>query len=512
MGAFKNALKKILPPPVNSFMREVNRIVALEEKNQELMNQLIDKIGRQQHQIELQDAAIEYQKKLLKEQQTDIMAEFENYKARISYLENVVKQAVALAEDSKENTKQLLQMEESQDRKQDELNELLAQNMSAIIAYEKEQQIAIYEFKNELAQKQQEQSVLLDNINASQSKYAEAFDVKMQSMEDYLHKQTESMNKLIVEEKNAVKKQYDEQQRTNKDLRSRIDNNNKEITYHYFKGLHPDQYKEALVDWYYQKTGVHMDIDNPKTFNEKIQWLKLYDSTPQKTRLADKYLVREWVAEQIGEEYLIPLLGVYDKFDDIDFDVLPDQFVMKANHGSGWNIVVKDKDKFDAKAAKWKFDSWMNKNFAFWNGLELHYKDIVPKITVEKYIADLDGDVYDYRFFCFNGKVEYVWVDIGSGTSQHYRSIFDSEWNIQNYTVSYPLIIPQPEKPFTLEKMKELASKLSDGFSFVRVDFYSIGEKIYFGEMTFTPQSGLAKWEKSDIDMSYNEKIMINKG
>jgi len=132
MGAFKNALKKILPPPVNSFMREVNRIVALEEKNQELMNQLIDKIGRQQHQIELQDAAIEYQKKLLKEQQTDIMAEFENYKARISYLENVVKQAVALAEDSKENTKQLLQMEESQDRKQDELNELLAQNMSAI--------------------------------------------------------------------------------------------------------------------------------------------------------------------------------------------------------------------------------------------------------------------------------------------------------------------------------------------------------------------------------------------
>ena len=137
------------------------------------------------------------------------------------------------------------------------------------------------------------------------------------------------------------------------------------LKYNFYKNLTPDKYEKELKLWYYRKTGRELDLNNTETFNEKIQWLKLYDSTPLKTKLADKYLVREWIKEKIGEKYLIPLLGVWDKFDDIDFEKLPNQFVLKANHGSGWNIIVKDKTKLDKKMAKKKFDEWLDRNYAF---------------------------------------------------------------------------------------------------------------------------------------------------
>ena len=172
---------------------------------------------------------------------------------------------------------------------------------------------------------------------------------------------------------------------TNKNLRK---------DYDYYRSLDPSQYEEELKDWYKRRTKKELDLENPKTFNEKIQWLKLYDSTPIKTKLADKYLVREWVKEKIGEEYLVPLLGVWDKFDDIDFDKLPDKFVLKCNHGCGWNLIVTDKSKIDKVEAKKKFDKWMNTNFAFCNGLELHYKNIQPKIIAEEYLENNGGDLY----------------------------------------------------------------------------------------------------------------------
>ena len=125
--------------------------------------------------------------------------------------------------------------------------------------------------------------------------------------------------------------------------------------------------------------------------------------------MADKYLVRDWVKEKIGEEYLIPLLGVWDTFDDIDFDKLPNQFVLKANHGSGWNIIVRDKNVFDKEEAKRKFNNWMSSNFAFRFSLQLHYRDIIPKIIAEQYKSNR-GDLFDYKFLCFDGKVEYIWV------------------------------------------------------------------------------------------------------
>lgn len=172
-------------------------------------------------------------------------------------------------------------------------------------------------------------------------------------------------------------------------------------------------------------------------------------------------------------------------------------------------MIVRDKENFDFADAKKKFDIWMKKNFAFMNGLELHYMNIPRRIIAEEYIADLDGRIFDYRFFCFNGIPYYVWVDVGSGTKEHKRNIYDLKWNLQNYRVNYPNIIPLPDKPKTFEQMIVLASKLCEGFLFVRVDFYSVNGKIYFGEMTFTPQSGSGQWDDESKNLYYGELIHL---
>ena len=279
--------------------------------------------------------------------------------------------------------------------------------------------------------------------------------------------------------------------------------------YAYFEQLPYEMYEEELCSWYKRVLKKDLDLNNPTTFNEKMQWLKLYDSTAMKTRLADKYLVRDWVGEKIGKKYLIPLLGAWNSFDEIDFSDLPDQIALKTNHGSGWNLIVQDKSKLDKRAAKEKFDIWMSKNYAFGWGFELHYMNIPPKIIAEQYISDLDGDILDYRFFCFNGEVKYVWVDLGSGTTHHKRNIYDLDWNLQNYRVNYPLISPEPEKPDNFNEMISLAKILSEGFAMVRVDFYSIGANIYFGEMTFTPQSGTGTWESEAQNKHYGDLIRL---
>lgn len=279
--------------------------------------------------------------------------------------------------------------------------------------------------------------------------------------------------------------------------------------YEYYSRIPEKDFEKELICWYQERMKAPLDLDNPKTFNEKIQWLKLYDSTPLKTKLADKYLVREWIAEQIGEQYLIPLLGVWDNFDEIDFDQLPDQFVLKTNHGSGGNIIVPDKSEFKYAIAKQRFDNWMKQNYAFYWGFELHYMNISPKIIAEKYMAGLDGDIYDYRFFCFNGVPKYVWVDIGSGTSHHKRSIFDMNWELQEYLVNYPALDPIPEKPENFDEMVSISTKLCKEFAFVRIDLYSLKSKTYFGEMTFTPQSGTGRWESEKHNRLYGDMLQL---
>ncbi len=290
-------------------------------------------------------------------------------------------------------------------------------------------------------------------------------------------------------------------------LKTEIEHMHQEIDYKYYEGLHPENYLCALKNWFKKYAGKTLDLENPQTLNEKIQWLKLYDSTPLKTQLTDKYLAREWVKERIGEKYLIPLLGTWDKFDEIDFDRLPAKFVLKANHGCGWNIIVKDKNTFDKAAAREKFNKWLNTNFAFVNGLELHYKDIFPKIIAEQYLENDNGYLYDYKVLCFNGKPHFILVDIERHTN-HKRNVYDLDWNIQPFS-NYPKF-ETIDKPDNLDEMIFLAKTLSKDFALVRVDFYLLNDgSLKFGELTFTPASGQLWWDPPEYDLVLGQMITL---
>ena len=261
--------------------------------------------------------------------------------------------------------------------------------------------------------------------------------------------------------------------------------------------------KKRLQKWYKKKTGKTLDIDNPKTYNEKIQWLKLYDSTTLKSELADKYKVREWVKEKIGEEYLIPLLGVWDSFDDIDFDKLPNKFVLKCNHGCGFNLIVKDKSKLDIKKAKKKVNKWLSKDYGY-KGCELHYLKIPKKIIAEEYIENTKGDLFDYKIWYFNGKAHYIQFLSERNTKGLKMAFYDRDWQKQNFVYSHPLDKKNIEKPKNLDLLLSLAEKLAKGFNHVRVDFYITNDgKIYFGEMTFTSCSGICKWKPQNTDFYF---------
>lgn len=273
--------------------------------------------------------------------------------------------------------------------------------------------------------------------------------------------------------------------------------------------LDPSMYPEALKEWFLKRTGEVLNLDHPKTFNEKIQWLKLYDSTPLKTRLADKYLVRDWVKEKIGEKYLIPLLGVWDSFDEIDFGSLPEKFVLKTNHGSGWNILVPNKNELNIEDARKKFNKWMSTNYAFLGGFELQYKDIPRKIIAEKMLDSATDGINDYRFFCFDGEPQSIWVDFDSGKPTHRRNIYDLDWNLLPVHVNYPNFTDPVPCPKNLHKMIELSRILSKGFIHVRVDFYEVGDRVYFGEMTFTSQTGAGKWDPPEYNLKFGQMIHL---
>ncbi|WP_053218197.1 ATP-grasp fold amidoligase family protein [Virgibacillus senegalensis] len=258
----------------------------------------------------------------------------------------------------------------------------------------------------------------------------------------------------------------------------------------YYGSLNENEYPEKLAQIYKKKTGKVLDWNNLQTYNEKMQWAKLYENNPLKTTLADKYLVREWVKDTIGKEYLIPLLGVWDSFDEINFDNLPKKFVLKTNHGSGTNIIVKDKNHLDKSEAKKRLDKWLKMNFAYKNGFQMQYKNIKPKIIAEEYIEGINGDLNDYKFLCFDGKVYYCWIDSGR-YSDHRRNIYNLNWELQEWQQHYYKNTDnQVTKPENFELMIELSKKLCQGFSHVRVDLYNVNGKVYFGEMTFTNSSG----------------------
>jgi len=274
------------------------------------------------------------------------------------------------------------------------------------------------------------------------------------------------------------------------------------------RNLDERDFPAILKKWYKKRTGKTLNLDNPQNFNEKIQWLKLYDNSPLKTQLADKYLVRDWVKQQIGEEYLIPLLGVWDNFDEIDFDKLPDKFVLKANHGCAWNIIVKDKSKFDKKKAKKKFDKWMKRNYAYKAGLELQYKDIPPKIIAEQYVVDKNGELNDYKVLCFNGEPEFIWIDQGRYANRT-ENIYDINWNLQPFLLTYENSKDPVPAPENLSKMIDFARKMSKEFYLVRVDFYDVDGKLYFGEMTFTSASGVDVFKPEEYNLKLGQMLKL---
>lgn len=275
------------------------------------------------------------------------------------------------------------------------------------------------------------------------------------------------------------------------------------------KKIRKYQYTAYLKEWFNYATGEELNLKNPKTFNEKIQWLKLYENNPLKTKLADKYLSREYVKEKIGEEYLIPLLGVYDNFDDIDFDKLPNKFVIKTNHGCGYNIIVKDKNNFDKVDAKKKINEWLKTNYAFLYGLELQYKDIKPKIIIEEFIENFDNELYDYKVWCFMGKAHYI--QFLSERNVHLKMAFyDRDWNKQNFVYNHPLDDKNIEKPKNLDLLLNLAEKLAAGFPHVRVDFYILNDgTIKFGEFTFTSFSGICDWRPKETNLMLGNLVVL---
>ncbi len=253
-----------------------------------------------------------------------------------------------------------------------------------------------------------------------------------------------------------------------------------------------DKQLETLERLYEKRIGHKLDWSNLETYTEKMQWEKVYDKNPLKVELADKYAVRAWVAEKIGGKYLIPLLGVYDCFDDIDFSKLPDRFVMKTNHGSGTNFIVKDKQRhFNVKQVRRMFNDWMATDYGYNTGFELHYSQIKRRIIIEKYLETPEKQLQDYKFLCFDGEPKFCWVDMGR-YSNHTRNVYDLAWNLQPWKQErYPIYENPIPCPSHFDKMIEIARILSKGFAHVRVDLYNVNGEIYFGEMTFTNGSGL---------------------
>lgn len=247
--------------------------------------------------------------------------------------------------------------------------------------------------------------------------------------------------------------------------------------------------------------GKKLNLENPITFTEKLNWLKLYDRNPLYTMLVDKYEVKKYVSERIGEKYIIPTYGIWEKFDDIDFELLPDQFVLKCTHDSGGFVIVKDKARFNEKSTKNFIEKCLKRNFYIQNR-EWVYKDVKPRIIAEKYMKDERiNELRDYKFFCFYGEPKVLFVATGRQSNGPFFDFFDMNYNHLDIINGHPNALEPPAKPATFEEMKSIAKILSQGFPHMRVDLYEINGKVYFGEITFYHFGGWVpmkplKWEK----------------
>ena len=265
--------------------------------------------------------------------------------------------------------------------------------------------------------------------------------------------------------------------------------------------------KPYLSLMFKQRLGYSMDWKNPQSWNQKLQWMKLYDRNPLYSTYADKVAVREFVADTIGERYLIPCFGVYVRAEDIDYDSLPNRFVLKCNHGAKYNVICKDKKHLNIPETNATLNMWLRDKF--WRiKREYHYKAIKPRIICEQYMEDEEtGRLNDYKVFMIAGEPHMIQVDLDR-FGEHQRNIYDKHWNLLDVEISFPKGLNVP-KPDILEEMLDCAKKLSEGFKEVRVDFYVINGKLYFGEMTFFSGAGFSKYNPQLFEFEMGKKLSL---
>ncbi|MDP5274722.1 ATP-grasp fold amidoligase family protein [Chengkuizengella axinellae] len=257
-----------------------------------------------------------------------------------------------------------------------------------------------------------------------------------------------------------------------------------------------DEFYLKLVYWC--ETGKKLNTANPSTFNEKLQWLKLHDRKPEYTRYVDKYEVRSYIKQSIGEQYLIPHIGIYNTVEEIDWNALPNQFVLKCTHSSGRNIICTNKDRLDIKESKRKLNKWLKRNH-YWYGREWPYKNIKARITCEEFISDTGKAPDDYKVLCFNGTVKLIQVHTNR-FANHKQDFYDRNWRrtqiSQEGSTSNTLL----ERPEHLNKMIQLSEKLASNMRHVRIDWFVVQGQLFFGEITFFDGSGFVEFDNHEDD------------
>lgn len=256
--------------------------------------------------------------------------------------------------------------------------------------------------------------------------------------------------------------------------------------------------EDFICELYKKRTGKTLNLNNPETFTEKLQWMKIHHKDPLMSICADKYGVREYIKEKGLECILNPLIAVYDSVDDIDYSVLPDKFVLKGTHGSGWIVLCKNKSELDVKSYNRIMRSWLKQNI-YYSGREWVYNDIPHRIVCEEYIDANGDDLRDYKIFCFGGKPTYIQVD-GDRFSSHKRAYYNLDWNKMSFQYggyAKDYAVDRPEK---LDEMIRIAEILSQPFPFSRIDLYNIEGRIIFGEITFFPDAGFANFDPPEAD------------
>lgn len=259
------------------------------------------------------------------------------------------------------------------------------------------------------------------------------------------------------------------------------------------------------------ETGRKLNLSNPQSYNEKIQWLKLYNRKEEYIQYVDKYEVRSYVSKTIGDQNLIPLIGVFNNVEEINWADLPEKFVIKCTHGSGSNIICSNKSQLDITLCKEKLDKWMKKNW-YWFGREWAYKNVKPRIICEQFIETLDGKApTDYKFMCFNGKPKYIQVHTDRFGSGYTNDFYDINWNKTGISQGVPNSDMTLPKPQNLDVMLNIARKLSKKIPYSRIDLYDQNGAIFFGEITLYPTSGFKNFSRDEDDYLLGQLIQLPK-